>query len=270
VLDVASGEGYGTALRATVARSAIGLDASEEAVKGARRRYGDAERVEFRHGTCEAIPLPDAGVDLVVSFETLEHIAAPENLVAEAARVLAAGGLFVVSTPNKEIYSDRAGYRNPFHLRELYRDEFLGMIGARFPHAAFFGQRVDTYGAIWPLSAAPGRAEVLEARKDVAADAVPGVPSEAMYFIAVCGRDAAAVAAAAGRFSLFADRDHGVSETATQLRRRFSDLVQHLNRLEAAYGASQDQVAAITQERDRLAARVRQMEAQVLPAWPKR
>ena len=128
VLDVASGEGYGSALMASVARSVVGIDASEEAVKRARRRYGEVATLEYRHGTCEAIPLPDASIELVVSFETLEHIAKPENLAAEAARVVAPDGLFIVSTPNKEIYSDRVGYRNPFHLKELYRDEFFDMV----------------------------------------------------------------------------------------------------------------------------------------------
>jgi hypothetical protein len=53
----------------------------------------------------------------------------------------------VVSTPNKEIYSDRRNYRNPHHVKELYRDEFVAMVRAKFPEVALFGQRADAYSA---------------------------------------------------------------------------------------------------------------------------
>jgi SAM-dependent methyltransferase len=253
VLDIACGEGYGTALLARGAKKATGVDVAPDVVAHARRRYGAAANIDFRDGRCEAIPLADASVDLVVSFETLEHIPDPGKLVLEVARVLRPGGIFAVSTPNKEIYSDRRGYRNPHHLKELYRDEFVAMARASFPEVALFGQRVDAYSAIWPVSGEAARGQLLDARMNEAADPLPGV-ADAMYFLAICGRDAQAVAQAAGRFSLLSDRDHGVMEDYQSLRQRLAQLEAHVERIEAAYQASQQQVAALTQERERLAA----------------
>src|SRR5436305_7763381 len=66
VLDIACGEGYGAfgLLRAGAA-SVVGVDISEEACDNARQKYG----IDARCGSAEAIPLPDASVDVVVSFE---------------------------------------------------------------------------------------------------------------------------------------------------------------------------------------------------------
>src|SRR5690348_12943295 len=138
VLDAACGEGYGTALLATRAAHATGVDVSPEVVAAARRRYGERANVEFRAARCEATGLADASVDLVVSFETIEHVADPAALVQEATRVLAPGGLFVVSTPNKGVYSDARDYRNPFHAHELERADFERMLAARFERVAVF------------------------------------------------------------------------------------------------------------------------------------
>jgi SAM-dependent methyltransferase len=251
VLDIASGEGYGAAFLARHAAHVTGVDAAPDIVRHARRRYGAQPRLEYREGRCEAIPLGDTSVGLVVSFETLEHLAAPERLADEVRRVLAPDGLFVVSTPNKAIYSDRSGYRNPHHLRELYRDELVAMMRSRFPAVMLLGQRVDAFSAIWPLERAPGAGELLDARSSEADQAAKGL-ADPMYLLAVCGRDEAAVANAASRFSLLSDRDHGVYEDYRALTRKLMDLELHAARIEAAYHGSQKQVAALTQERDRL------------------
>lgn len=266
VLDIACGEGYGSALLSHTASSVIGIDADAAILGHARRRYGGSARLQFLEGRCEALPLPNACVDLVVSFETLEHVAEPHRLLDEAARVLTADGTLVVSTPNKEVYSDRPGYANPFHLKELYRDEFLALLRERFAHAAFFGQRVDTFSAIWPMEPGAARAQVVDVRKDEAEAVVEGRPADPMYFLAVCGRDAATVDAARGVLSLLADREHRVAAAREALRARMQELVAHVNRIEGAYLASQDQLAAALRERDQLAERLRQLQA-AAPAW---
>jgi len=72
VLDIASGEGYGTALLASYAAFVTGVDIAEDAVAHARRKY-QLPNLEFLLGSCSKIPLLDGTVDLVVSFETIEH-----------------------------------------------------------------------------------------------------------------------------------------------------------------------------------------------------
>ena len=57
VLDIACGEGYGSAMLAGVGSRVIGVDISEEAVAHARRKYTN-ENLEFCEGRADAIPLP--------------------------------------------------------------------------------------------------------------------------------------------------------------------------------------------------------------------
>lgn len=57
------------------------------------------EALVFAPGT--AYPLPDASVDLITSWATLEHIAEPEPAVREIERILKPGGWFCAWTPNK-------------------------------------------------------------------------------------------------------------------------------------------------------------------------
>ena len=87
VLEIACGEGYGSALLAKSARRVTGVDIAEVAVEHARQRC-QAENLEFVTGSCAAIPLGDGAVDVVVSFETIEHHAEQETMMREINRVL--------------------------------------------------------------------------------------------------------------------------------------------------------------------------------------
>ena len=88
VLDIACGEGYGSAaLVKAGAASVIGVDISPEICQHARDKYG----LDARMGDAQAIPLQDRSIDLVVSFETIEHVDSPDMFIAECARVLSPG-----------------------------------------------------------------------------------------------------------------------------------------------------------------------------------
>jgi lipopolysaccharide biosynthesis protein/SAM-dependent methyltransferase len=147
VLDIASGEGFGSALLARHARSVLGVDISEAAVRHATKSYA-SDRLTFQVGSATAIPLDDASVDLAVSFETIEHHAEHEEMLSELRRVLRPGGLLILSSPNKAEYSDKPAYKNPFHVRELYTDELLALVGRHFPVVRHYGQRVTAASVI--------------------------------------------------------------------------------------------------------------------------
>lgn len=136
VLDIACGEGYGAAALAKAgAASVVGVDLAPEVCERARLKYG----LDARPGDARAIPLPDRSVDLVVSFETIEHVDDPAAFVREAARVLVPEGTFLVSTPNRPVYNS-AGNLNPFHRFELDEAEFLDLLRARFREVELYSQ----------------------------------------------------------------------------------------------------------------------------------
>src|SRR6267142_574357 len=115
VLDLASGEGYGSKILATNATSVVGIDIDENVIRHANAKYGSSN-VRFLSGSITAVPIQeDHSFDAIVCFEAIEHIDNHEALLGEVKRLLKPDGLFVVSTPNKAIYHDEARDENPFH-----------------------------------------------------------------------------------------------------------------------------------------------------------
>ncbi|MGP0083559.1 MAG: class I SAM-dependent methyltransferase, partial [Steroidobacteraceae bacterium] len=149
ILDIASGEGYGAALLASRAVSVIGVDIAEDAVAHARKNY-KLGNLEFRQGSCSKIPLDDGVVDFVVSFETIEHHDEHEQMLAEIKRVLKPGGIVLVSSPDKAIYTDKPAYHNPFHVKELYKGEFDALFRRHFKNVVCLGQKAMFGSGIIP------------------------------------------------------------------------------------------------------------------------
>ena len=151
VLDIACGEGYGSELLARTAAHVVGVDIVPAVVAHANRRYR-RQNLVFVAGSAAAIPIADHSVDLVVSFETLEHLDQHEDMMRDLKRILRPGGLLVMSSPDRRQYSDLPDYHNPFHTRELYRAEFEQLLGSRFP--AHRSDRPARQGGIGRRSAA--------------------------------------------------------------------------------------------------------------------
>lgn len=158
VLDVASGEGYGAALLAQVAKSVVGVEIAEETVGHATAAYG-APGLTFLHGDARRIPCADGSFDAVVSFETLEHFYEHDEFMAEVRRVLRPGGLLIISSPERDVYSPAGGKPNPYHVHELTHAEFGALLGKTFGHVAMYAQRPLLGSALMaeelPAEAAP-------------------------------------------------------------------------------------------------------------------
>lgn len=154
VLDIASGEGYGSNMLMARARSVVGVDIDPNATSHAQQKYG-REALSFLCGSATEIPLDDSCVDLAVSFETIEHLEDHETMLAELARVLRPGGVLLISSPNKAIYSDRTNYKNEFHLKELYTDELIRLIKSKFTYVSAFGQKTSAASVISSSEPAP-------------------------------------------------------------------------------------------------------------------
>lgn len=146
VLDVACGEGYGSQILSGVASGVTGIDISADAVAHAEGRYG-SERLRFIEASAALLPLEDDSMDVVVSFETIEHHDQHEEMLAEIRRVLRPGGVMILSSPNKQYYSIEPGYSNPYHVKELFRHELVALVGRHFPQQQVYSQRV-VYGSL--------------------------------------------------------------------------------------------------------------------------
>lgn len=149
VLDIACGEGYGAAVLAGTAVHVYGVDIAADAIAHAKGTY-QRPNLEFRAGRCADIPLPDHTVDLVVSFETIEHHSEHEAMFEEITRVLRPGGMIIMSSPDKLEYTERANHANAYHVKELYADEFKQLVDRYFSHVAILGQRVLYASVILP------------------------------------------------------------------------------------------------------------------------
>ena len=149
VLDLASGEGYGAALLAKHAARVVGVEIDPEAVHHASSQYTQ-NGLSFVVGSITHIPLQmDHAFDVITCFEAFEHIARQDLLLSEVKRLLKPGGLFIVSTPNKLVYTDLSGEVNPFHVREFYRDEYEKILQDNFVHVRLFGQQVLSTSQLW-------------------------------------------------------------------------------------------------------------------------
>ena len=141
VLDIACGEGYGThALAMAGAANVIGVDVSEEACEHARSKYG----IDARCGDAQAIPLAEASVDVVVSFETIEHVSNPAAFLDECLRILKPGGSLIISTPNEIIYKELCN--NPFHCSEMDEEQFARLLTSKFVRIQWYVQSLTTSG----------------------------------------------------------------------------------------------------------------------------
>ncbi|PBB64786.1 hypothetical protein CK228_31140 [Mesorhizobium sp. WSM4312] len=140
VVDVASGEGYGSALLAQVARSVVGIELSEEAVAHAQGGYV-APNLRYLQGDARKLPLADASVDVVVSFETLEHFFEHDLFIAEVRRVLRPAGFLILSSPERDVYSPLGSPANPYHVHELSRVELEALLKGVFRNVLILLQR---------------------------------------------------------------------------------------------------------------------------------
>jgi SAM-dependent methyltransferase len=203
VLDAACGEGYGSWLLAGTAAEVVGIDVDPAAIRHAVARYAARDNLRYMQASCAALPLAADSVDLIVSFETIEHLECQETMLAEFRRVLAPTGALVISSPNKAIYSDETGFVNEFHVRELTRDELAAKLDADFPQQTWFGQRVLAHSLMWKEEASTPRTTELVALAD---DCVhePSVPAPPMYFVVVCSANEATLPSLAG-LSIFDD-----------------------------------------------------------------
>jgi len=186
VVDLACGEGYGSAYLSSAAREVVGIDLDPEAVTHAQSMY--AERPNLRFECCDATRtgLPDGVFDVAVSFETIEHVAQQAEMIAEIRRVLKPDGVLVISSPNRPVYSDARNYKNEFHVKELDLAEFESLLRPHFDQVEYYGQRLAMGTVVGPLSENLAEYRAFSDDGQEICQRTSSKP-DPMYFLAVCG-----------------------------------------------------------------------------------
>jgi GT2 family glycosyltransferase/SAM-dependent methyltransferase len=160
VMDLGSGEGFGSALLSETATSVVGVDVDELTVEHSRLNYAGPD-LEFEVGTAEDLSaFADGSFQAVVAFEVIEHVREQEQVLSEIARVLDDDGILIISTPDRRMYGEARSEPNPFHERELTLEEFLALLGTAFPNVASWGQRTITGSHLNPLGPPPTGSEL--------------------------------------------------------------------------------------------------------------
>ncbi len=159
VLDVACGTGYGACLLSHIASRVIGADISLASLSFARRQYPRAN-LQYVCLDAQKFPFRESSFDVIISLETVEHLAEPKVFLEECVRVLRPGGVLVLSTPNRDshfwplwitqgsplvrrllgrIKGLNGALVNPFHHREFDYHELKVLMGSCLNIMGFYG-----------------------------------------------------------------------------------------------------------------------------------
>jgi len=142
VLDAATGKGYGAYHLSKIGRAkkVIGIDINEEALNYTKSRY-KSPNIEFRKMDVCQTNFPSHSFDVITSFETLEHLlpSKTNTFLREIARLLKKDGLFIISTPNTNVYSKFTKTKD--HINELSVADFTKLMDKYFEKCQFFYQR---------------------------------------------------------------------------------------------------------------------------------
>ena len=139
VLDMACGEGYGSAVLARSAASVVGLDANPEAHEHAKLRY-QGGNLSFHRGLVETYGEPGQ-FDAVVFLQTIEHVPDPQTVLGHFRDILVPGGTAYVSTPNLLTLAPPGAQKsgNPWHLTEYRAEEFRQLCASVFGSVELLG-----------------------------------------------------------------------------------------------------------------------------------
>lgn len=177
VLDIASGSGYGTKIIASQAKKVYGVDLSKKAIQYASKNFS-AKNIEYLQGSGVDNPLKDNSVDVVTTFETIEHIEDYKKFMQEIKRVLKPDGLAIISTPNDlEFTKD-----NHFHVHEFRYEELKKLINRYFTHSKSYFQTTWLYEALLEKDQITKESEVIITTNNLA----PVNIDKSLYFYILC------------------------------------------------------------------------------------
>ena len=125
VLDAGCGTGYGAEhLRASGARTVLGIDVNEKAIRYARRTYR-RDHLTFRVHDCMDLVGVTPAVQVITCSNTMEHLHDPRLFLGQAREILDdRGSLLIAVPPNLTPHDLADNAANPHHLTNLSVQEW--------------------------------------------------------------------------------------------------------------------------------------------------
>ncbi|KQZ81970.1 hypothetical protein ASD64_09530 [Mesorhizobium sp. Root157] len=261
VLDLACGEGFGSAMLAGVARRVVGIDVSDAAIRHAGARY-QAQNLSFICADAVDLPLADRSVDVVVSFETVEHLADQAGMMSEIRRVLRPEGFLIMSSPNTAVYSQRQGHNNEFHVHELTGKDFENLLETQFPVRRLYGQRLSVASSILSCHDDTGGVASVFRDGDSVEQSSRAIP-DTMYYLAVAAAHENCLPTLEGSFLVSASYDvyWKIRDEAMSLRAEIGRQSEEAKRLSAEKDRLATETELLTAEKDRLAEEANHLRA---------
>ena len=141
VVDIACGVGWGTFLLSKTAKEVIGVDLSEIAIDTAKKYY-NSHNINYICNYLQNSEIEDSEIDLITSFETIEHIEEPKLLINEYHRILKRDGFLLLSTPNGVTFKNSLLDKpfNPFHVEEYDKESLLRLFDNNWEIVEYRGQ----------------------------------------------------------------------------------------------------------------------------------
>jgi 2-polyprenyl-3-methyl-5-hydroxy-6-metoxy-1,4-benzoquinol methylase len=257
VLDIACGEGYGSAFLAKTAGQVLGIDSDEATVAHAKSKYLSVPNLSFEVGHCENSLEAYGDFDLILGFEMLEHIdeADQAKFLKNVQRILKQDGLFIVSSPEKNEYAAASQVKNQFHKHELTLADLETLLKAHFDHVHLSAQRVLHLSTMWQLEGWQDAQFHFHVRKDLVEGVQRGESfSPPLYLIALCSKLPLAQEVIGNCNSFYFDKHH-IEKT--------KELLQWALQLEAATKQYQEAIQLLQQQLNERAAWVQSLKDEI-------
>ncbi len=189
VLDIACGEGYGSAFLSQRAGEVVGIDSDIDTINRARDKYSSIRNLIFANGRCQDVWSGQGSFDAIISFETLEHLDENDQQIflSSVRQSLNSNGLFIVSSPDRDEYASAFEQKNRFHRYERTFSELDAFLRGYFKNVYLLAQRVLSFSAIWQLKGWREAQFQYYARKELFEEIPPDESfSPPLYVIAIC------------------------------------------------------------------------------------
>lgn len=141
VLEIGFGAGYGANYLSRSALSYVGIDSWKEEVLYCQSKYGKNNMI-FIQGDGVNLPSKNNSFDVVISLQVIEHIGPNRvfDYLSEIKRVLKDKGIFILSTPNRELrLLPFQKPWNPYHKKEYNYTQLHKTLNKVFKNTKIYG-----------------------------------------------------------------------------------------------------------------------------------